>query len=371
MNIIFAAGGTAGHLNPALALAQGFKNKNPENKILFVGTPDKIESEKVPKAGFDFTSIELRGFKRSFAPKSLWLNIVNLFKLIKAFFTSRKIIKKFKPDLVVGFGGYISYPILSVAKKMGIKTAIHEQNSFPGVANKMLSNKVDLVMLTNSDCKDKMKIKNKAVITGLPVREELISVSKSDARENLGIEDEKIVILSVGGSLGASAINEVMEQLIIKKADDKNLVFLHSTGNRKAEFIKNLKENNVHLNENIRIYDYIDDMDLAMNAADVVVTRSGASSVAEIEALSKASVLIPSPYVAENHQFFNALTLEKRNGAFLIEQKNLTCDLLIEKLDVLINNKNLREEMGKNANILFNKNVVNDMIYNCEKILEN
>ncbi|MDO5014945.1 MAG: undecaprenyldiphospho-muramoylpentapeptide beta-N-acetylglucosaminyltransferase [Clostridia bacterium] len=371
MNIIFVAGGTAGHLNPALALAQGFKKKDSANKILFVGTPDKIESTKVPQAGFDFKSMQLDGFRRRLSFGNILHNFINLFRLIKAFFTSKKIISDFNPDLVIGFGGYISYPLLFVANLMNIKTAIHEQNSFPGLANKKLSNRVDLVMLTNSDCIEKMKIKNKVVITGLPVRNNLLSISKTKAREKLNITDDKIVILSVGGSLGATPINNVISELIIEKFEDDSLVFLHSTGNRKNEFVEKLKDKNVKLSDNIRIYDYIDDMDLAMNAADIVISRSGASSVAEIEALSKASILIPSPYVAENHQYFNAQTLEKRDGAFLIEEKKLNLDSLTQKLNILISDVDFREKMGENANLLYNKNVIDDMINSCEEILRN
>ena len=199
MRYLFATGGTAGHINPALAVASYIRDTYPDSKILFVGTADHMESRLVPNAGFDFKTIEINGFKRSFSPKAVAANVKTVFKLLKSEQASKNIIKEFNPDVVIGFGGYVSGPVLEEAAKMHIPCCIHEQNAFPGITNKQLAKKVDKVMLTVEDAAKHLQPKNGVEITGLPVRGELLNKSKIEARIELGIADDTPLVLSFGG----------------------------------------------------------------------------------------------------------------------------------------------------------------------------
>ncbi len=351
MRVLFAAGGTGGHINPALAVAGEIRENYPDSEILFVGTKDKMESRLVPQAGFDFTTISISGFQRKLSVKNFFKNIRTLFYLISSSFQTRKIIRTFKPDVVIGFGGYVSGPVLRCAYKMGVPTAIHEQNAFPGVTNKALAKKVDKVMITVESVRKYFQPKNECVLTGLPVRGEMLKADRDFSRAQMGIRDDEVLILSMGGSLGAKAVNEAAVELISKRADEKGYRFLHSMGRYGLWVPDKIKENGVDLDshKNIEIREYISDMDVCMSAADIVICRAGASSLSEIEALGKASVLVPSPNVAENHQYHNAMALVNNNAAIIIEEKDLTGDRLIKEVDLLVKNKEKRDEIGRNA----------------------
>ena len=348
MKILFATGGTAGHINPALAAAGYIREQYPNVKILFVGTKDKMESRLVPKAGFDFKTIEISGFRRSFTADALKHNIDTVFKLVKSSGESKKIIKDFKPDVVVGFGGYVSGPVLTAAVKMNVPCCIHEQNAFPGITNKALAKKVDKVMLTVEDAKKHLEPKNEPIITGLPVRGEILNAKREFARTKLGLGDKPLV-LSTGGSLGAKPINDAMVGVITAHFNDKSCYHIHSTGANGTYMFDELQKNGVTFGDNIDCRKYIDDMDICLAAADLVIGRAGASSLSEFQAMGKASILIPSPYVAENHQYHNAMALVNRNAARIIEEKDLTADLLLKTIDELLKNKEELNQIGKNA----------------------
>lgn len=351
MRFLFAAGGTGGHINPALAVAGEIRERYPDSEILFVGTKDKMESRLVPQAGFDFATISISGFQRKLSLKNIAKNIRTLFYLLTSSFQTKKIIKKFNPDVVIGFGGYVSGPVLRTAYKMGIPTAIHEQNAFPGVTNKALAKHVDRVMITVDSVKKYLEPKNECILTGLPVRGEMLRADRDFSRAEMGIKDGEVLILSMGGSLGARAINEAAVELISKRADEKNYRFLHSMGSYGLWVPDKIKENGIDLDKhnNIEIREYISDMDVCMSAADIVVCRAGASSLSEIEALGKASILVPSPNVAENHQYHNAMALVNNSAAIMIEEKDLTGEKLIKEVDELVNNRDKREKIGENA----------------------
>lgn len=350
MKIVIAAGGTGGHINPALSLAQEIRSRNPEAGILFVGTADHMESVLVPKAGFDFRTIDISGFQRSFSPSSVADNLRTLKKLLFVTGQCKKILEDFSPDVVVGFGGYVSGPVVRTAHKMGIKTAIHEQNAFPGKTNIALSKYVDAVMLTSSDAEKYLKCQRKPFVTGLPVREEILAAEKEAARKELGISQSATVVLSTGGSLGAAAINENMVD-VIKEFADSGIVFIHGYGQNGKDMPEKLKSAGVDIksNKNLHISEYIYDMAKYMAAADLVISRAGASSLAEIQVLGKASYLIPYPYAAENHQYHNAMALVNRDAAMVCEQKNLTSAKLIAVVGDLVEEKNKYLIMGKNA----------------------
>lgn len=351
MKVLIAAGGTGGHVNPALAVANKIKELDDSADILFVGTKNKIEARVVPNAGFNFKSITISGFQRKLTIKNIFRNIATVFRIFAATFQARKILKEFNPDVVVGFGGYVSGPVLREATKLNIPTAIHEQNAFPGMTNKTLAKSVDKVMLTSKQAEKYLQCKNSPIVTGLPVREEMLKVDKDIARMELGIDASKPLVLSMGGSLGARAINDAMCELISKKSKDNDCTFLHAMGQYGLWVPDKLKELGVDVDkqENVIIREYINDMERCMPAADIVICRAGASSVSEIEALGKASILIPSPNVAENHQFHNAMALVENDAAILIEEKDLTGEKLCEEVNRLLKDKELIPNIEKNA----------------------
>lgn len=347
--ILLAAGGTGGHINPALAVGGYIREHYPDAKILFVGTPDKMEARLVPQAGFDFKSIEMSGFRRSKSIKGIKDNISTLSKVVKSMPKAKSIIKEFNPDVAVGFGGYASGPIIRAAVKCGVPTAVHEQNAFPGVTNKLLSKKVNTVMLTTKAAQEYFPEKAHCVFTGLPVRGEMLRADRDFSRAQLGV-DSRPLILSMGGSLGARSINEAVKELILKRYKDKKCFFLHATGSNGVAMIEELnKEIDLSENKHVMLREYIDDMDVCMSAADIVICRAGASTISELQVMGKASVLIPYPYAAENHQYFNAKDLADNNAAILIEEKDLNGEKIVSLIDLLISNMDKVREYGENA----------------------
>lgn len=349
--ILIATGGTGGHINPALAVAGYIRENYPKAQILFVGTAVKMEAQLVPAAGYDFKTIDIQGFSRDLTPSGIKQNIGTVIKLVKSSSQAKKIIKEFDPDVVLGFGGYVGGPVLRTACKLGIPTAIHEQNAFPGVTNKALAKLVDKVMLTAPEAEKYMQPKNPCVVTGLPVRGELINADREFSRAELGV-DERPVILSMGGSLGARVINNAVTQLIEERYERKDCYFLHATGKAGVGMFDVIeKEKNINLAENkhIMLREYINDMHRCMAAADLVICRAGASSLSEIQAMGKPSILVPYPYAAENHQYYNAMELVKNNAAILIEEKDFTGERLIKEIDSLLADRSRLEELGANA----------------------
>lgn len=347
--ILFATGGTGGHINPALAVAGYIRENYSKAEILFVGTADRMEAQLVPTAGYDFKTIEIQGFSRELNFEGLKHNIKTVNLLFKSEGQAKKIIEDFKPDVVIGFGGYVSGPVLSVAARMGIPTAVHEQNAFPGVTNKNLAKKVDVVMLTAPEAEKLLKPKNPCVVTGLPIRGEIISANKEFARAEMKL-DSRPLILSMGGSLGARAINEAVKYLILHRFEKKDCYYLHATGKAGASMIDDIgKDIDLNANPQIMLREYINDMDRCLAAADLVVCRAGASSLSEIQALGKPSILVPYPYAAENHQYYNAKTMSDRDAAILIEEKDFTGERLLSEVEKLLSKPERLKKMGENA----------------------
>ncbi len=347
MHILFAGGGTAGHINPALAVAGFIKEKHPDAKISYIGTANKLEAKLVPAAGYDFYTIDVAGFQRKLTPKNVLKNISAVKKAVTASYTAKKILKQLKPDVVVGTGGYVSGPVLKQAQKLGIKTAIHEQNAFPGVTTKMLASGADCVMLAMPEAEKRLKLTKKPVITGNPVRQALLDVDREEARKKLKLGKEPL-ILSFGGSLGARPINEAVTELIKWHNASGEFYHIHSTGKNGYEtMLGNLK--GISLNDKITIKEYIYDMDLCMAAADLVICRAGAITLSELQVCGKASILIPSPYVAENHQYHNAMTLKNVGAAEVIEEKDLSADSLIDAVKRLTSENKTIDRMSQKA----------------------
>ena len=350
MRVIFAGGGTAGHINPALAIAGYLKKQQPDTEILYIGNKGGMEERLVPKAGFEFKSIHVSGFKRSFAPKAITANIKTAWRAATATSASKKIIAEFKPDLCIGTGGYVSGPVLKAANEMGIPTLIHEQNAFPGVTNKMLSQKAAVVMLAIEDARKHMKEGCNFVVTGNPVRSEILTADKQKARRELGL-DERPVVLSFGGSLGARRVNEACADIIARSGKDGKYQHIHAYGQYGHWFPDLVKEKGTDISkcDNLNIREYIDNMPTCLAAADVVVCRAGAITISEIQAQGKPAVFIPSPNVAENHQYHNAMALVNKNAGELIEESELTGELLTEKIDKIVSNKEKLAEYSANA----------------------
>ena len=352
MRVLIACGGTGGHINPGLAIADIIKSKYPDAEFLFAGTPKGMESKLVPKAGYRLETIKVAGFQRKISFENIGRNAKAVAYLAASGKRAKEIIKNFKPDIAIGTGGYAAGPVIRKAAKMGIPTAIHEQNAYPGVTNKLLSKEVDFVMLTVIEALDFMdKSKFEYAVTGLPVRSNINTMSKAEARKKLGMDDS-FTILSFGGSLGAGCINDTMLETI--KWHTKNnlrINHIHGYGGMgKDSFPQAMKEAGIPLkSDRLRITEYINDMDVCLAAADLVICRSGASTLAELEAAGKASILIPSPIVAGNHQYHNAMVLGKAGAAVVIEQKDVTNDKIIAEIENLYNSPAKVEIMSECA----------------------
>ena len=353
MRILLAGGGTAGHINPAIAIAQYFREQDSKTEILFAGTPKGMEAELVRKAGFDFTPIKVGGFRRSLSLENLAHNMQSLYYLFTSDFAAKKILREYQPDLVIGTGGYVSGPGVMMASKMGIKTALHEQNAFPGVTNKILAKKVDPVFLAVEEAKNHLEPGIDSMVVGNPIRQSVIYKTKESARKELGLDD-RICILSFGGSLGADIINRMGADLMEWNRDNK-VNHIHGYGRLGKElFPKLLEERGIVLTKDSSstATEYIDNMATCLAAADLVICRSGAITLSELEATGKASILVPSPYVAENHQYHNAMVLVNHNAALLIEEKKYDKQQFIDMLEHLYQNREKLAQYGKNASKL-------------------
>lgn len=337
LKVLMAGGGTGGHINPALAIASIIKEHRPDAEFLFAGTPGGMEAKLVPKAGYAFAPIKISGFQRKLTPKNLVRNARAAAYLSASGHRSKQIIDGFKPDIVIGTGGYVSYPILAKAVQMGIPTAIHEQNAFPGVTNRLLAKKVDEVMLTVEEAAGHLDACAKYTVTGLPVRKGFSSgaIRRDEAKKKLGF-DNGLCIFSFGGSLGAGTINNGALALIKWEKENKLPVnHIHGYGKMGRDvFLNSLSELGIdpEKDERLIVREYIDNMDVCTAAADLIISRSGASTISELQADGRASILIPSPNVTANHQFHNAMVLGRAGAAVVIEEKDLTDELLIEKV---------------------------------------
>ena len=336
MRILLTGGGSAGHINPALAIAQTVQQNDPTAVIEFVGIAEGKETELVPREGFRLHFVKSQGFRRT-------LSISN-FKSAWLFFTSpyakqtTQILKEFKPDVVVGTGGFASWPLMAAAARMGIPTAVHESNSIPGLTIRLLQKKVDRVW-TNFECtKDYLKVPRKVLRVGNPLRGGFGGVSREEARKRLGIPEDRPFILSFGGSLGAESINRAVVRMMKELGTEHSeLLLRHAAGKRDyPETLKAFLENGLDAYPNCELFEYIYDMPLQMAAADLVICRAGAVTLSEVALLGKASILIPSPYVAENHQYRNAKTIADAGAALLIEEKTLDTEELTKQSRALI-----------------------------------
>ncbi len=355
MRVLIAAGGTAGHINPALAIAGALRAADSAAEIHFAGRQEGMEYRLVTQAGYPFHHIEITGFQRRLSLENIRRNARTLWNLALSGPRCKAILDEVAPDLVIGCGGYVSGPVVRAAAKRGIKTAIHEQNAFPGVTNKLLAPEVDLVFAAVAAGAERLGAPEKTVVVGNPVRPEVFAwaARRDEARAKLGA-GERTVILSFGGSLGARRINEVVADLCAwEQKEEKSILHLHATGQYGVELFRALEaEKGFSRGKNLIVREYIDNMPELLAAADLVISRAGALTLAELEAAGRAAILIPSPNVAENHQYYNALELAKAGAAVVIEEKDLTGAKLVETAAQLLGEQGKLEEMGRSARSL-------------------
>lgn len=345
MKYLISGGGTGGHIYPALAIANEIKKRDKDAEILYIGTKNGLEAELVPKAGFNFETVRVMGLSRKI-DKEFFIALKELFIGLKE---SRKIIKQFNPDIVIGTGGYVSGPIVLLGSLMGKKTLIHEQNAYPGITNKILGRFVDIIAVTFEEALSYFKKKDKIIVTGNPIRSEMLNIDKNEAYEKLNLDSNKKVILSFGGSGGQLKLNDAILDLFINENLD-DVQWLHITGKRLYDdFNKKLEGYENKISENIKILPYLYEMPEAMNVADIIIASSGAITLAEISAIGAASILVPKSYTAENHQEYNARAFEKSKASVVILEKELNKDNLKSNIDNILYNDKVLKEMKENS----------------------
>lgn len=348
MNVILAGGGTAGHINPAISIAQALKTRYPDINILFVGNEGSLEERLVKKAGFDISFIKVQGIRR----KLTLDNIKTAFRFVKSVSDCKKIITDFKADAVIGTGGYVSGPAVYAAHKLGIKTYIHEQNAFPGVTSKFLSNFVDTVFISFESSRKYFEKAKNVILSGNPLNEAFLFTDKKSAREQLGIPDTAFYVLSFAGSLGAYNVNKLFVDFIIKNNAEKDFLHTHATGGYGFEWMPDeLKEKGFDISDTstTSVCEYIYDMPLRLAACDLVICRAGAITLGEITAQGKPSILIPSPNVTNNHQYHNAMSLVEKGAALILEEKDATSDKLYDLALTIKNDKSLAKRLSDGA----------------------
>lgn len=345
MRFVVAGGGTGGHIYPALAIARGLQQRYPNCEIMYIGTGRGLEADIVPKAGYDFHAVRAVGIKRSLTLQNLKVPL----EAMAGYRESRKLISDFAPRVVIGTGGYVCGPVLLAAFRLKIATFIHEQNALPGVTNRILSRVVDRVAVTFQDSLAYFPARARPYLTGLPVRPEILSADRTKAREKFGIAAEEMMVLSFGGSQGARSINRAVAEAINSLSALPGLKMLHVTGSgQHRDFLEILGKDAGpgSLPDNINIMPYMYDMPEALAAADLVISRAGAATLAEITARGLPSVLIPFPYATGNHQEYNAKALVSRGAAELVRDSELNGTTLVGIMKRLLQN---RQELMKMA----------------------
>ena len=359
--IILSGGGTGGHIYPAIAIANELKSRFPNTEFLFVGAKDRMEMEKVPQAGYAIKGLWITGLQRKLTLK----NLMFPFKLVSSLYNAYKIINQFKPDVAIGTGGFASGPLLQMANLKNVPTLVQEQNSFPGITNKLLSKRAHKICVAY-DGLERFFPKNKLIKTGNPVRQDLLDITSKgeEAQQFFNLKKEKKTLLVLGGSLGAKAINELIERHI-SYFQTNNIQVIWQCGKLYESCFKTYNDS-----EDIQVHTFLNRMDLAYAAANFIISRAGASSVSELCIVGKPVVFIPSPYVAEDHQTKNAQSIVKEEAALLIHQKELEQNFKRE-FSALIASKELQQKLSVNIRELALVNATKDIVNEVEKLLNN
>lgn len=337
MRILISAGGTGGHIYPALAIIEGFKKYDKDLEVLYIGTKNRMEKDIVPKNGIPYYGIEIYGLS-----KNIFKDIKDVFLIFKAKKEIKKKILEFKPDVVLGIGGYVTYPVLSVAKSLHIKTFIHEQNAIPGKTNKMISKYADIIGISFKESAKYFPNKN-VLYTGNPTGIRALNTSRI-TKSSLGLNDDKPLVVVVCGSLGSETVNNAMKGYL-KTLENKDYQVVYITGkNLYEEFIK------IKYPKNVKVLPYLDNLTGLLKETDVLVARAGASTIAEVLSLKVPTIFIPSPYVANNHQYYNAVSLKNDNLALMLEEKDLSIPNITKNIEDLLYNKDKQIKIKNNLN---------------------
>lgn len=350
MKAIIAAAGTGGHINPGIAIANKIKEKEKDSEIIFIGTDRGLENDLVPRAGYELKRIDAHGIQRKINIE----NFKNLYATFKSIGKAKKILQEFKPDVVIGTGGYICVPTVIAARQMKIPVVLHESNAFPGVAVRLFKNKANKILVGFEDAKKRLENAKNVIVTGNPIKIKKLNLSeveKNKIKEELGLKTDKPVVLVFGGSQGAKSINKSFIEIISNKKN-KNYQIIWAAGPNQYEDIKvKLEEVNIDIEniENVKILPYIYNMEEVMNACDLVVCRSGAMTITEISVVGKPAIFIPFPFATENHQEYNARVLVNVGAAKIILDKDLNSEILEKNIENIVNSKKILKQMGLNA----------------------
>ncbi len=346
--VIFTCGGTAGHVNPAIALAQLMHQRDPETKFLFVGAERGLEKDLIPKAGYDFRTVHISSFHRSVKPRELRHNVISVWNLMRAPREARAILRAFPPDVVIGTGGYASFPMVKAAAKAGIPTAVHESNMVPGLTTEMLEPFADRILVGFEACREHYRHPEKVIVTGTPVRQDFFRLTKAEAKKALGVDDGRPLLVSFWGSLGASGMNRLMADFLALEAAKEPFHHIHGAGKGGYPVLLDLlRQKGVDLKDHpaLQVREYIYDMAVVMRAADLVLCRAGASTISELTALGVPALIVPSPYVTNNHQEKNARVLESAGGAEVLLEQGCSGQALFQAACGILHDAGRRAEM--------------------------
>lgn len=349
MRILLTGGGTAGHINPAISIAHYICRRQPGAEVMFAGSRGGLEEKLVSREGYEIRTVDLQGFSGKVSPAGFIYNIKTIQKVLKALPAARRLMREFKPDAVIGTGGYVCFPFLYEAAKEGIPCLIHESNAMAGKTTRMLEKYADKVMLGFADCADWYKNKDKLVVTGNPLREGLTTAGREKARQELGIDPEEKLVVSVWGSLGARDMNHMTAAFMKLSQQNRTFFHIHATGANGYKWFPQLLEEMGVSRERLDIREYIHNLPVVMQAADIILCRAGAMTVSEVCAAGLPSIIVPSPNVAANHQEKNARALEKQGAAVVLLEKDCTPELLYKTVMDLINDPERLKHMRSAA----------------------
>ena len=370
MRAVIAAAGTGGHINPGIAIANKIKEKEPNSEIMFIGTDRGLENDLVPRAGYKLKQIDAHGIERKISLQ----NLKNLYATYKSIGVAKKILEDFKPDVIIGTGGYICVPTVLAAKKLHIPIVLHESNAFPGIAIKLFKKSADKILVGFKDAKERLDDRENIKVTGNPIKIRKLNLSeteKSKIKLEFGLKNAKPIVLVFGGSQGAQSINRSFMEIIVNKKN-KDYQIIWAAGPGQYEEIKNkLEEVNIDIDdiENVKIVPYIYNMEEVMNTCDLVVCRSGAMTITEISVVGKPAIFIPFPYATDNHQEYNARVLEKVGAAKIILDKELNSEILGNTIEDMVCDKNIIKEMSKNALTVAMDNVEDSIYYEIKQTI--
>lgn len=351
MRIVFTCGGTGGHINPAIAVAKLCQERMPDCEILFLGAKGGMEENLVPREGYRLETLKISNYQRKLTPAGIWHNVTTLWNMVGSLGKAKKILREFQPDVIVGTGGYASFPALKMGAALGIPTAVHESNAVPGLTTRMVAKDVDQIMVSFEDSRKYYDDPQKVLVTGTPVRGEFLFTRRQEARKALGLGDEPLVV-SAWGSLGAREMNKKIARCMVREAEDGTIHHIHATGSFGWKWMPEyVREQGLEWKEHpqLELREYIFNMPQLMAAADLVICRAGAATISEVCACGAPCIMVPSPNVTDHHQEKNAMVLQQHGAAVVLREDQCDGDSLYETVKTLLQDPETLATMGKNA----------------------